>query len=205
MNIDEHKNFDFTANDTDISSRTDQIKIMNLQNQIDAQIEKGASDDADKDINAQDVLFVLRQIIHATDKQSRNMVGKIGITGPQYALLCAIRDLGEVTTRQLSDHISLTQATVTTILDRLQTRGLIERYRSEKDRRIVHSRLSGDSEALLKQAPKLMQVQFSEQFEALSKTRQREIFESFAQVAKFMGAEKEEPSSMLISPEEQAT
>lgn len=205
MNIDDHKNFDFTANDADISPRIDQIKIMNLQNQIDAQIEKGASEDADKDINAQNILFVLRQIIHATDKQSRNMVGKIGITGPQYALLCAIRDLGEVTTRQLSDHISLTQATVTTILDRLQTRGLIERYRSEKDRRIVHSRLSGDSKKLLKEAPKLMQVQFSEQFENLSKDRQREIFESFAQVARLMGAEKEEPSSMLIAPNEQTT
>jgi DNA-binding MarR family transcriptional regulator len=202
MNIDEHKNFDFTANEADISPRIDQIKIMNLQNQIDAQIEKGASENTDKDINAQDVLFVLRQIIHATDKQSRNMVGKIGITGPQYALLCAIRDLGEVTTRQLSDHISLTQATVTTILDRLQTRGLIERYRSEKDRRIVHSRLSGDSKKLLKQAPKLLQVQFSEKFEALPKAQQQDIFNSFAQVAKFMGAEKEEPSSMLIAPDE---
>lgn len=167
------------------------------------QTPKAASTAADSDINAQDVLFVLRQIIHATDKQSRNMVGKIGITGPQYALLCAIRDLGEVTTRQLSNHISLTQATVTTILDRLQTRGLIERYRNEKDRRIVHSRLSGDSEELLKQAPKLMQVKFSEQFDALDKAQQKEIFESFSKVAKLMGAEKEEPSSVLIAPDEQ--
>ncbi|WP_438729086.1 MarR family winged helix-turn-helix transcriptional regulator [Parasphingorhabdus sp. DH2-15] len=176
--------------------------MTDLQNHIDAQIEKVTSKDPDQDVEAQDVLFVLRQIIHATDKQSRNMVGKIGITGPQYALLSAIRDLGEVTTRQLSNHVSLTQATVTTILARLQARGLIERYRSEKDRRIVHSRLSGDSEALLKRAPSLMQTQFSERFAALSKAQQQQIFNSFADVAKMMGAEEEEPSFLLITPEE---
>lgn len=202
MKIDNHKKIDFAIDNNDMSSRIDQMNIMNLQNQIDAQIEKGSSTDADKHVDAQDILFVLRQIIHATDKQSRNMVGKIGITGPQYALLCAIRDLGEVTTRQLSDHVSLTQATVTTILDRLQMRGLIERYRSEKDRRIVHARLSGDSEKLLKQVPKLLQVQFSEQFDALPKDQKIQIFHSFAQVAKLMGAEKEEPSSVLITAEE---
>ncbi len=200
MTIDKH-NF-FVNNETGKHARVANIFMTDLQNHIDAQIEKVTSKDPDQDVEAQDVLFVLRQIIHATDKQSRNMVGKIGITGPQYALLSAIRDLGEVTTRQLSNHVSLTQATVTTILDRLQARGLIERYRSEKDRRIVHSRLSGDSEALLEQAPSLMQTQFSERFAALSKAQQQQIFNSFADVAKMMGAEKEEPSSVLITPEE---
>lgn len=182
-----------------------QLDITDVQNQIDVHTPQSEAESADKtadEISAQDVLFVLRQIIHATDKQSRNLVGKIGITGPQYALLCAIRDLGEVTTRQLSQHISLTQATVTTIMDRLQARGLIERYRSNKDRRIVHARLSGDSEALLNQAPRLLQTQFTNNFHALSPERQEQILESFVEVAKLMGADDEEPSSVLITPED---
>ena len=91
---------------------------------------------------AHDVLVALRRIIRAVDLHSKSVSKASGLTPPQILILQAIRQLGEVTTGRVSAEVSLSQATVTTILDRLEQRDLIERYRSERDRRIVHARLS---------------------------------------------------------------
>src|SRR3546814_11753090 len=73
----------------------------------------------------------------SSDLHSKQLAREVGLTTPQVVLLQAVRDLGEVTTGQLSRRVSLSQGTVTTILDRLESRGLVERYRSAADRLAV--------------------------------------------------------------------
>src|SRR3546814_9311139 len=82
---------------------------------------------------SRDVLTALRRIIRATDLHSKQLAREVGLTTPQVVLLQAVRDLGEVTTGQLSRRVSLSQGTVTTILDRLE--------RSE-ERRVGKERVS---------------------------------------------------------------
>src|SRR3546814_7855491 len=65
------------------------------------------------------VLTALRRIIRATDLHSKQLSREVGLTTPQVVVLQAVRDLGEVTTGQLSRRVSPSQGTVTTILDRL--------------------------------------------------------------------------------------
>src|SRR5690606_3856982 len=89
-----------------------------------------------------DVLSALRRIIRATDLHSRQLAREVGLTTPQVVVLQAIRDLGEVTSGQLSRRVSLSQGTVTTILGRLDAGGLVERYRGAADGRVVRSRLT---------------------------------------------------------------
>src|SRR3546814_2119677 len=92
----------------------------------------------------------------SSDLHSKQLAREVGLTTPQVVLLQAVRDLGEVTTGQLSRRVSLSQGTVTTILDRLESRGLVERYRSASDRRVVHSRLTRRGRAVLPRAPPLL-------------------------------------------------
>jgi DNA-binding MarR family transcriptional regulator len=112
-------------------------------------------------------------------------------------ILQAIRDLGEVTTGRLSTAVSLSQATVTTILDRLEDRGLIERYRSRIDRRVVHSRLTTAGHTVLGEAPPLLHVRFQENFAGLSRNRQREIISALNSVAAMMGANDLDAAPLL--------
>ncbi len=90
----------------------------------------------------EEVLVALRQIIRAIDLHSRKLNKVAGLTGPQLVLMRAIQDLGEVTIRQLSNHTNMSQATATTILDRLASRNLIVRVRSNLDKRKVHAHLT---------------------------------------------------------------
>ena len=111
-------------------------------------------DRAADDIRRQDALLAsMREITHAADKHSRYVVKKLGLSSAHIVVLRAIRDLGDGTTRQLSKNVSLSQATVTVLLNKLEQLSLIERQRSAKDRRIVHSKLTKAGLALLDRSP----------------------------------------------------
>ncbi len=144
-----------------------------------------------------EVLTVLRQIIRATDMYSKKLSRDTSLTVPQLVVLRAIDEMGEVTMRSLSANVSLSQATVTTILDRLESRNLVERYRSTRDKRIVHAKLSSEGAQMLKNSPPLLQEEFAQTFSLLTKTRQTEIIAALQEVARMMGADEIDASPVL--------
>ncbi len=132
-------------------------------------------------------LASLREIIHAADKHSRTVVKTFGLSSAHIVVLRAIKTLDEGTTRQLSKNVSLSQATVTILLNKLEALNLIERQRSVSDRRIVHSKLTKAGKALLRKSPPPLPPHFVRAFEALTETRQNEILAAFFDVAQMMG------------------
>ncbi len=157
-----------------------------------------AQEDTGED-SSQAVLTALRRIIRATDLHSKRLARDVGLTTPQIVVLRAVRDLGEVTTGKLSRHVSLSQGTVTTILDRLENRGLVERYRSASDRRVVHSRLTRQGRTLLRKTPPLLHEKFIEVFGGLSAARQQRIVKTLDEVAAMMGAADLDAAPLLDS------
>lgn len=135
-----------------------------------------------------EVLDTLRRIIRASDLYSKRLEREVGMTTAQLVVMHSIRDLGEVTTSQISARVSLSQATVTSILDRLVERTLVERYRSTRDRRIVHTRLTRKGRLALRKAPTLLHENFLERFEKLSGRRQAVIVDALKLVAEMMDA-----------------
>ncbi len=144
-----------------------------------------------------EVLVALRRIIRATDLQSRRMVKASGLTIPQVMVLRAIADLGDVTVRRLSGHVSLSQATVTTILNRLEARDLVTRVRSETDKRVVNARLTPQGRSVLASAPTLLHEKFIERFEGLKKADQADILAALQRIAEMMDAEDIDAAPLL--------
>ena len=66
------------------------------------------------------MLIALRQIIRAIDMHSKRLIKEAGLTSPQLLLLKGIDELGQISMRQLADHTNMSQATATTIMDRLE-------------------------------------------------------------------------------------
>lgn len=88
------------------------------------------------------VLVALRRMIRATDLHSKHLAKTTGLTAPQILLLQTIRNKGQITIGELADKVSLSQATVTTIMDRMEKRELVYRKRSTQDKRKVHAFLT---------------------------------------------------------------
>jgi DNA-binding MarR family transcriptional regulator len=61
-----------------------------------------------------------------------------------YPLLKALQQAGEMSAGQLAAEAALTPATVTQMLEGLAAAGMVERTRSERDRRVVTSRLTDE-------------------------------------------------------------
>jgi len=146
---------------------------------------------------AEAVLVALRRIIRATDLHSRRLSIASGLTTPQIIALQAIRDLGEVTSGKLASQMSLSLSTATTILDRLERRGFIERYRSNADRRIVHARLTGEGRKVLRRAPPLLHDSFIDRFSTLRTADQDRIVATLREVAEMMGAKELDAAPVL--------
>src|SRR3546814_361511 len=136
------------------------------------------------------LLGSVRRIIRAVDLHSKRLERETGLTTPQVLVLRAIRDLGEVTTARIAGQVNLSQATVTTIIDRLVSRGLIERYRNVTDRRVVHSRLTETGDAALAKAPPLLDAIFLKALRDLPAGERHAIVTELERVAGLMRSEE---------------
>ena len=137
----------------------------------------------------EEVLVALRQIIRAIDLHSRKLNKEAGLTGPQLVLMNAIKELDDVTIRQLSHYTNMSQATATTILDRLEKRRLIVRIRSETDKRKVHANLTAIGLSVLEQAPEPMQESFIFNFQSLEEWEQSLLLSSIQRISHMMNAD----------------
>jgi len=144
-----------------------------------------------------DVLVSLRRIIRATDLQSKRMVKSCGLTIPQVMVMRAISALGDVTVKRISDDVSLSQATVTTILNRLEDKKLTERVRSNVDKRVVNARLTEAGTEVLLSTPPLLHEKFIERFEALEDWEKTQILSALQRVATMMDAETIDAAPLL--------
>ena len=145
----------------------------------------------------EEVLVALRRVIRATDMHSKHLAKTTGLTAPQILLLQNIRDKGQVTIGELANHISLSQATVTTILDRLEKRELVYRERSKEDKRKAHAYLTEKGTEVLKDAPIPLQEHFARQFGDLQEWEKTMIISALQRVAQMMDAEDIDASPVL--------
>jgi len=143
-----------------------------------------------------DVLVTLRQIIRATDMHSKQLVKRYGLTAPQLMVLKEIMADEDINIGKVAKKVSLSQATVTNIIDRLEARGMVTRERSSEDKRRVMVRVTDKTRDILKYNPSVLQEEFLNKFKQLEEWEQNLILSSIQRIAKMMGAE-----DIKITPE----
>lgn len=78
-------------------------------------------------------------------KQSMGKVFEdIGITAPQGMLIGILSKEKRLKISELSAKLSLSNSTVSGIVDRLEKQGMVERKRSEEDKRVVYVSIASD-------------------------------------------------------------
>ncbi|MAI90062.1 MarR family winged helix-turn-helix transcriptional regulator [Ponticaulis sp.] len=147
--------------------------------------------------NHYDVLIALRQITRAIDVHSKKMVREIGLTSPQLLVLKEIEQNPTIKASTIAKEVHLSQATVTTIIDRLQKAGLIVRARSDSDKRVVNLALTDGGRARIENAPDLLQAGFVEKFKSLEEWERLQLVSSLQRVAAMMNAEDFDAAPIL--------
>jgi DNA-binding MarR family transcriptional regulator len=144
------------------------------------------------------VIIALRRVIRAVDLHSRNLAASHGLTGPQALLLKALQH-GKLSAGELASRVSLSQGTVTDILNRLEKRGLITRLRDTSDRRRVLVEVTQQGLAVLEESPPLLQERFIQRFGELEEWEQTQLLASLQRIASMMDAVDIDASPVLSS------
>jgi DNA-binding MarR family transcriptional regulator len=134
------------------------------------------------------VMIALRKIMQAIELNSKQLFKRVGLTGPQLVILQEVSRHGEVTAGEIARAVSLSQATVTGILERMEKRGLLARQRSERDKRRIMVRITEPGRKILDEAPPLMQEAFVEKFSSLQAWEQTMILSALQRLVSIMDA-----------------
>jgi DNA-binding MarR family transcriptional regulator len=144
-----------------------------------------------------EVLTALRRVIRAVDLHSKQLLRSHGLTSPQVLVLNTLIRGGELTVGELAKKLSLSQATMTDILNRLGKRALVARTRSTTDKRRVLVIATEQARELLKDSPPLLQERFLDQFSALADWEQNLLLSSLQRLASMMDAEHIDAAPLL--------
>ncbi|MEV0690415.1 MarR family transcriptional regulator [Streptomyces sp. NPDC050388] len=109
--------------------------------------------------SADDWLRLDRQIclsLHATSRAFngvyRVVLKDLGLTYPQYLVMLALWEHGTLPVKKLGEHLRLDSGTLSPLLKRLETAGLVRRERSTLDERSVEVRPTEEGTALRERA-----------------------------------------------------
>lgn len=84
-----------------------------------------------------EIMRMIRQIGHHMRSKVKENFRNFDITGVQMMTVKILRQEGPLKITELSDKLSLSNSTVSGIVDRLEKREIVERKRSQEDRRVV--------------------------------------------------------------------
>ncbi|CAM3580637.1 MarR family transcriptional regulator [Yersinia entomophaga] len=100
----------------------------------------------------QQMCFALYSANLALHKVYRKLLGKLGLTYPQYLVMLVLWERDEVTVSDIGQRLFLDSATLTPLLKRMENAELLIRTRASNDERQVIIRLTEQGRALREQA-----------------------------------------------------
>jgi DNA-binding MarR family transcriptional regulator len=142
-------------------------------------------------------LRALRRILRAAELGNRQLATATGLAPSQLLVLQEVGERGEVTPTQLSSALQFSQATITNIVDRLGTAGLVIRQRGDTDKRRVRVMCTEAGRSVIDRAPDLLQLRFSEEFARLPEWEQAMILAGLGRLADILGVASSDAAPLL--------
>lgn len=145
------------------------------------------------------IIRSLRRIIRAVGLYSRELLRRRNLTTSQLATLRQLGRAGSLSAGELARGISVSQATITGIVDRLELRGLVTRTRSDEDRRRVVIELTEAGRVVVASSPPPLHERFMVRLAELPEDERREIDRMLRRIVEMMEAEEVEAAPVLAA------
>lgn len=152
-----------------------------------------------------DLLRAIRRIVRRISEHSKHLSAAYGLTVPQLMCLKAIGELeehAEITVAGVAGAVQLSPATVSRILDRLVKAGLVDRVRSEEDRRRVLLSLTAAGVERYYTLPRPLQEEFVERLMALDPAERSRLLDAVLRINELMEATDLEAAPVLAPGED---
>jgi DNA-binding MarR family transcriptional regulator len=130
-----------------------------------------------------DFMRLLWSIEHGLQRMSKRMESELGITGPQRLVLRVVGQFPGLSAGELAHIVRLHPSTITGILQRLVTRGLLERDRDPGDSRRTRLRLRPRAIVYTRTAPGTVEKAVTRALKQAGASKVRAARQVLAQVA----------------------
>ena len=102
--------------------------------------------------------FAVYSAGHAFNRAYRPLLKELDLTYPQYLIMLLLWQRDGMTVKALGERLLLDSGTLTPLLKRLETAGLVKRERDERDQRVVNITLTPEGQALRERAARVPQA-----------------------------------------------
>jgi DNA-binding MarR family transcriptional regulator len=144
-------------------------------------------------------LRALRRLLRVTELGGKQLAAATGLTTSQLMVLQEIDRRGEIMPSAVANALQFSQATITTLVDRLVAQGLVTRQRSDLDKRRMLLRITGEGRSVLNRAPDMLQDRFGERYSSLPEWEQAMILAGLERLSELLGASDIDAAPLLDS------
>ena len=123
------------------------------------------------------------------------------MTPAQLRVMQIVDDKTSATPKTLANQMRVSQATITTLVDKLVARGLVKRVSSERDRRQINVLMTDLGHNVLEKAPDALQQRYVRAFAGLADWEQAQLVSSLERVADMLDAQNIDASPVLATGE----
>jgi DNA-binding MarR family transcriptional regulator len=135
----------------------------------------------------------IRRIFYVLAEEARKTEHETGLTGTQFWVIKLLDEASSMNVTELARRMSLHPATMVGLLDRLETKGLIQRTRSDQDRRVVLVMITAQGLELVRNSSEVAQRLLVEGLEPLAENKVRKISFGVDQIVRILGVRREPP------------
>jgi len=146
-------------------------------------------------------LIAIRRILRATELFSRELAKSVGLTSPQFRALQIVAEKGHCTATEIAQRMRISQATVTSLIDKLVRHGMVAREPSQKDRRQIDIVTTPKGRETIAGAPDPLQQRFVRKFSTMEDWEQAALIAALERVASMLDAEDIDAAPVLHTGE----
>lgn len=149
-----------------------------------------------------EIIARVRKIIRAVDVYSNKLKDLYGLNSSQLTTLSYIKEQDSNSISDLGNLLNLSPSMLTSIIDQLESRLLVRRVRSDKDRRKIGIELTEMGEQILKNSPLVLHKKLEQNLSKISKKERLNIINSLDTLILSIEAESLDSSPILASGEQ---
>lgn len=132
------------------------------------------------------IIYAIRRLMQAGELYTKELNKIYNVSAAQVNCLLALYENGPIPPSQIAKHMMVNSSTVTGIIDRLQSKGLVERSRISPDRRVITIGLTENGEILAKNAPPPIQRKLLDGVKKLPHKEAEQILQALARLTQML-------------------
>ena len=150
-----------------------------------------------------EILVKLRKIIRSINLESKKIEKELGISIPQLLVLKYLSDQIDYRAfaKDIKRYINLNASTVSGIISRLESKGLVAKSQKANDKRAIYIILTAKGAELLHKSPSTLQEKLSKRLKKLTKTQIEELDRNIELLTLIMDVEDMDAAPLLTIDE----